>query len=106
MLPIKQETFDHTWRHVYTSFSPWTNGRLDTHFFEGHSKSVAVENESAIKADYHQTPNISRTKIQNLNVSRLTLQLSLRILLKPGVKSKKEVVGAAPTGDAPSTSEW
>ena len=56
---------------------------------------------------YRQTSHISHTKSQNLNVSRLVLQLSLSSPLKQGVKSKMEdVVGAVPTGDAPSTSEW
>ena len=52
---------------------------------------------------YCQTSNISGTNSQNLNVSRLILQLSLPNPLRPGVKS--DVVGAAPTGDAPITSE-
>ena len=37
---------------------------------------------------YRQTFNTRRTKPQNLNVSRLVLQLSLPNLLKPGVKSR------------------
>ena len=36
--------------------------------------------------DYRKISNISRTKSQNLNVSRLSLQLSLCNILKPGVK--------------------
>ena len=36
---------------------------------------------------YGQISNIKRTNCQNLNVSRLVLQLSLPNLLKPGVKS-------------------
>ena len=35
--------------------------------------------------------NIRRTKFQNLNVYCLVLQLSLRILLKPGVKSRMQM---------------
>ena len=35
---------------------------------------------------YRQIPNIRRTKSQNLNVSRLVLQLSLPNLLKPCIK--------------------
>ena len=47
------------------------------------------------------------TKSQNLNVSRLILQLSLCNILKPGVESRiEDVVGAALTGDAPTTSKW
>ena len=41
--------------------------------------------------NYYQTYNISCTKSQNLNVSRLTLQLSLRYLLKLGVESKMKM---------------
>ena len=37
-------------------------------------------------AIYRQICNISRTKSQNFNVSRLVLQLSLANPLKPGVK--------------------
>ena len=37
---------------------------------------------------YRQTSNISRTKCQNLNVSRLVLHLSLPNSLMPGVKSR------------------
>ena len=54
---------------------------------------------------HRKTSCISRTKSQNLNVSRLVLQSSLPNPLKPGVKYE-DVVGAAPTGDAPTTSEW
>ena len=56
---------------------------------------------------YRQISNISRTKSDYLNVSRFILQLSLPNPLKPGVKVENEdVVGAAPTSDAPNTSEW
>ena len=40
---------------------------------------------------YRQTSNIRHTKSENLNVSRLVLQLSLRNLLKPGVKSRMKM---------------
>ena len=56
---------------------------------------------------YCKISNRRCTKPQNFNVSRLGMQLSLRNILKPGVKVENEdVVGAAPTGDAPTTSEW
>ena len=47
-------------------------------------------------------------KSQNVNSSHLVLHLPLPIPLKSGVKSveNEDVVGAAPTGDAPTTSEW
>ena len=56
---------------------------------------------------YCQISNIRCTKSQSLNDSRLVLQLSVPNPLKPGVKVENEdVVGPAPTGDAPTTSEW
>ena len=45
---------------------------------------------------YCKTSGISHTKSQNLNVSCILLQLS---------SENEDVVGAAPTGDAPTTSE-
>ena len=42
-------------------------------------------------SEYRQVSNIRHTKSQNLNVSCLVLQLSLRNLLKPGVKSRMKV---------------
>ena len=55
---------------------------------------------------YHKIPSISRIKSPNLNVSSLLLQWLLSNPLKLGVKFKNEdVVGAGPTGDAPTTSE-
>ena len=51
-----------------------------------------------------KTPSISRTESPNLNVSCLVLQLSMLNPLKPGVENE-DVVGAAPTGDAPTISE-
>ena len=40
---------------------------------------------------YRQTSQISRTKSQNLNLSRLVLRLSLPNPLKPGVKSRMKM---------------
>ena len=40
---------------------------------------------------YRKTSNISRTKSQNLNDSRLILQFSLPHPLKPGVKSRMKM---------------
>ena len=51
--------------------------------------------------------NIIRIKFQNINFSRLALQLSSRNILKPCVKSTiEDVVGAAKRSAAPTTSEW
>ena len=55
--------------------------------------------------EYHQISNISCTESQYLNVSRLTLQLTLCNLLKPGVQNEY-VVGAVLTSAAPTTFQW
>ena len=56
--------------------------------------------------DYRQTPNIRHTESRSINISWLVLQLSLPNPLKPYVKSRnKDVIGAAPTGNAPNISE-
>ena len=55
---------------------------------------------------YRKTSNTSHTKSQSLNVSCIPVQLFSHNPLKPGVKLiNEDVVGAAPTGDAPTTSE-
>ena len=51
----------------------------------------------------HEISNIRRTKSPNLNVYRLVLQFALPNPMKPG--ENEDVVGAAPTGEAPTTSE-
>ena len=58
--------------------------------------------------NYRQTSNIRCTNFRNLNVSPFVLQLTLPNPLKPGVKSRMKMlqVGAAPAGNAPTTSEW
>ena len=45
---------------------------------------------------YRQTSNISPTKFQNLNVARLVLLCAIY----------EDVFAAAPSRDAPTTSEW
>ena len=60
---------------------------------------VCVTNE------YCKISNIRRTKSPNLNVSHLVLQLPLPNPMKPGVVNE-DVVGVAPPGNAPTTSEW
>ena len=57
---------------------------------------------------YPQTSSISTTKSQNLNVSRLVWQnfaFAQSIEARRWVENE-DVVGAAPTGGAPTTSEW
>ena len=62
---------------------------------------------STVVQDYRKVSNIRRTKSKNWNDSHLVLKSSLPNPLKPGVKSRmKDVVWAAPTADAPNTSEW
>ena len=56
---------------------------------------------------HHQFSNIRGTQSPYINISRLVLRLSLPNPLKPGIKLRiEDVVGAAPTGAAPTTSEW
>ena len=57
------------------------------------------------KCVYRKISNIRRANSQNLNDSSLALQFSLLSPLKSGGKNE-DVVGAAPTGDAPTTSVW
>ena len=59
-----------------------------------------------LDAAYHKLSNTRRTKSQNLNVSRLGLQLSSHNILKQCSVENEDWVRAAPTGDAPTTSEW
>ena len=55
---------------------------------------------------YRKIFNIKRTKSQSLNVSRLGLQLSVWYIEDKSKMENEDVVGAAPTGAAPTTSEW
>ena len=54
--------------------------------------------------NYCQISHISHTQYQNLNVSHLVLWL--QSFEASCSVEKEDVVGAAPTGDAPTTSEW
>ena len=54
---------------------------------------------------YRQVSNIRRTKSQHLKDSHTVLGLTLPNPFKPDVENE-DVVGAAPIGDAPTTSEW
>ena len=59
-----------------------------------HSGQVSVlDRTQCIEAEtkYRKISNIRRTKSQNLNVSRLVLQLSLSNPMKPGVKSRMKM---------------
>ena len=48
-------------------------------------------NQYQAKESYRKISNIRHTKSQNLNVSRLVLQLSLPNPMKPGVKSRMKM---------------
>ena len=66
--------------------------------------SLAYFNEDRLHATYRQISNISHTNSPNLNVSRLALVWTIhwsQVLIE-----NEDVVGTAPTGDAPTTSEW
>ena len=67
-----------------------------------------VVGASPVGSNYRKISDIRCTKSLNLNVSHLGLQLSLRNILKPSVGwrlENEDVVGAVPTGDAPTTFE-
>ena len=49
---------------------------------------MSGEHELWHDSDYRKVSNIRRTQNQNLNDSRLNMQLPLSIPLKPGVKSR------------------
>ena len=56
---------------------------------------------------YRRKFNIICTKFQKLDVSRLVLQLSWPKSIEASYYvANEDVVGVAPTGDAPITSEW
>ena len=55
---------------------------------------------------YRKISNIRCTKSRNLNDSRLALPVSGQSIEARGYVENEDVVGAAPTGDAPTTSEW
>ena len=63
-------------------------------FDEKHWRLFQYE-DAVLPVQYHliycKISNISHTKSQNLNVSRLILQLSLRNLLKLGVMSRMKI---------------
>ena len=87
----------------------WTLGhafRYKTNHLPLASPILSLLTTSHATGSYRKISNIRRTKSKNLNVSRLFLQLYLCNILKPVVKSRMKIVGAAPTGDAPISSEW
>ena len=58
---------------------------------ESQWRKILVFIEWMAKWSYSKTCNMRRTKSQNINVSRLVLQLTLPNPLKPGVKSRMKI---------------
>ena len=87
-------------RHLFSNFNSttfiatqWLPNYINQSIHKKNSKYMINE---IVK--YHQISNIRWTKSQNLNVPCLCpIQWS---------QVNEDVVGAAPTGDAPTTSEW
>ena len=75
---------DNTWHQIDDNLSRWASSLLRT------IKSL----------------NVRRTKFQNLTDSRPVLQLSAQSIEAMYEVENEDVVGAAPTGNAPTTSEW
>ena len=91
---------------VLVRFSDKVQGVSGQQYRENTTNVVSV-NQIVGQVNDRKISNIRRTKSRNLYVSRLGVQLSLWNKLKPSVKWKNEdVVGTAPTGDAPTTCEW
>ena len=68
----------------------WREGMLSPRaLVRGNPARVKFAAEN--KLTCHQTSNISLTKIPNLNVFHLVLQLSLPNLLKPDVESRMKI---------------
>ena len=88
------------------------HGLCDTMSTRSHISDITLELHVCVAWKhyfkyYRPISNIRHSKSQHLNVSHLVFQLPLPNPLMPGVEIENEdVVGAAPTGDAPSTSEW
>ena len=72
------------WNWIWSVLEKWIPGRVMLTckcLFQINSQQYS----------YQKTSSISRTKSQNLNASRLVLQLSLPNPLKPGVKSRMKM---------------
>ena len=91
---------------------PWVksshSSSFDYHTPVNEASAMVTTRMTSPILKYCQTCNISYTKSQNLKCfwSHLAVVFA-QSRLKPVVKSRMEdLVGAAPTGDAPTTSEW
>ena len=98
-IQIKIPNYSIKTMHLKMLFVTWQPFYLDLIY------SWVVQKLSHPTETYHQISNISCTKSQNLNVSRLVLELSLPNPSKPGVKSRMKML-LEHRQHAPTTSEW
>ena len=92
---VHHRSYGFSWKQIKTHKSNWWQ------------VTDWLTNDDQHPINICQTSNIRQTKSPNLYVSHLILQLSLPNPLKHGIKSRMKMkVGAAPTGNAPTTSEW
>ena len=67
------------------------NEIFNKQFSRGRGTPDAIFVDGQLQEEYCKISKIMHTKSQNLNVSRLVLQLSLPSPLKPGVKSRMKM---------------
>ena len=88
---IAWANFDKVLMHWYL-MTPYGIIEIGWHLWSYDISRLKLVHTSRPKDAYHQTSNISCTKSQNSNVSRLVSQLPLPNPLKPGVKSRMKIV--------------
>ena len=78
-------------KYIQTSKVNYVN--FIVQIYQAHYNSFArkIITAEEMHSIYHKISNIKYTKSQNLDVSRLVLQLSLLNQLKPGVKSRMKM---------------
>ena len=70
-------------------------------------KTLQLQNRRTTNWPYRQVSNIRRTKSQHLNIFSYCLAAVFAEYLEARCWVENEdIVGPAPTGDAPTTSEW
>ena len=89
---------------ISTHDSPWSEEGV-RQGAESSSKGLEVKVWDKKNILYRKISNIRRTESQNLNVSSLAAVFAQSFEAMCQVENE-DVVGAAPTGDAPTTSEW
>ena len=70
-------------KFIWGSWSYTQVGLRDSQYILGIGKDISY---TTLVTTYHKISNISGTNSQNMNVPRLGMQLSLRNIMKPGVK--------------------